>query len=291
MIPKPPLIPLSQVEQFLAHPGARLGKLNDPPGPSFCVEGGTYRGSRFDGIVFTPTSPSSGATRIDIVVANPVSGDLELIEGTEGEGEPSLSEVPSAGKVAEITLVGNSNGKVLVGKSQIKDLRSFHLDALDQSQTYRLLAQARINLGTNLPAVGSFLAGGLLEVMDGKTWHKIKSYPTAKAFGRASATSLSYVDLKFIGSVQDFHLNLVPYNSVLSCVTQNQDNWASASGATWVMLLSDEDGYPKFRVMMGISNAHGDEGDQERVSSFDATAGKFTANDQGAVQIQAWGRS
>lgn len=291
MIPKPDLISMGRIEPFLPHQGARLGKLNDPPGPSFCVEGGVYREVTFQGAVFTPSSPAAGATRIDVLIANPVSGDLELIEGEEGGGVPSLDSFPTAGKVAQITLVGNSNQAVLVGADEIKDLRSVVLRALDESQTYRMLAQARIWLGGSVPTVGQKFGGGKLVVLAAKTWKPVKSYPN-NAITRKTATQISYVDLKFLGTVSEFHVNLLPYNSILACVTENQEDFATSMGTTWSELTPDADGFPKFRVWAGAAVSPEDQSpaNAERVTSCQVN-GKFTATDKAHVQLQAWGRA
>ena len=292
MIPKPPIVPLSQVRPFLAHPGARLGMIDDPPGPSFCVEAGVFRELQFPGVVLTPDAPTSGATRIDMVIANPDTGDIELVEGTEGAGVPSLSALPAAGKIAQVTLVGNPNGKVLVRAEDLLDLRAFDLSTFSSENVYRVLATARFSLGAGgLPTIGDTFASGKLQVVAVRSWIAIRKL--SHHFSRTMGTQVSYVDLKYLGTVDDFHITTSPYNSILACVTDGQDNWNSGNGLTWVLLPSDPDGYPKFRVMIAVVNAHGDVADQERITSYATSgtfAGKFIANETAQVQIQAWGR-
>jgi hypothetical protein len=294
MIPKASVIvvPLSRVQPFLAHEGARLGLLDDPPGPSFCVEGGVFRDLPFPGVVITPVVPSAGATRVDMIIANPGTGDIEVVEGIEGAGAPTLAALPNAGKIAQLTLVGNANSKVLVRNADLLDLRAFDLSTFSSENVYRVLATARFALGAgSLPTIGDTFAAGKLSVVAVRSWISVNKLP--HHYNRTMGTQVSYVDLKYLGSVDDFHITVSPYNSLLACVTEGQDNWNSSNGLTWVMLPSDADGYPKFRVLVGIVNAHGNTTDQERITAYSTSgtfAGKFIAYDTAQVQIQAWGR-
>lgn len=288
MIKKPDLIDLSRMAPFLPHQGGRLGEIHDPPGPSFCVEGGAFKDIAFDGLVFTPASPASAATRIDVVVADPISQNLVLVAGTPGAGVPSTSAYPGAGKICEVTLIGNSNGKVLIKQADLRDVRTLLQEAQDNS-TNKMVASAIIKMGINLNAVGELIAGGKLQVVATRTWVRIGALK--HHYSRTNGTQITYVDLKYVGTLAEYHITVAPYNTLICCVTDGQNGWASTQGVSWVALPPDPDGYPKFRVYMGVINAHGDEKDQERVTVYDVPNGRFIAYEQAQVVIQVWGRT
>lgn len=124
MIEKKDLVTMRRIAPFFAHQGGRLGKIHDPPGPSFCVEGGIFDGEAYEGVVFTPTSPTSGASRTDSVLANKATGTIILVAGTEGFGAPDVGSYVDAARIADITVQGHPSGKVLIRQDDILDHRS-----------------------------------------------------------------------------------------------------------------------------------------------------------------------
>jgi len=277
------VIPISQVTSFLCHPGAVLGRFQDPPAGSFVVEGGWFNGVWYAGVVFTPTKPTIGVERIDTVVANPDTGVIELLAGVEDEGDPpDIPSSPALAPIANVHILTRTNNKVLIEAQDIEDRRS--LIKSEPAQAYSMLAHALFNIGRSPPTVGSQYAGGKIEVLAFQNWAATKT-PGNRVFGSQNA----WVEFKFVGSVSDLHVVASLYNSVLGCVTDGQNNWGSGQGLTWFSLSPGNDGYPRFRVVAMMVNAHGDDGDQERVTYWDSTKSKFKAGEVAQVQIQVWG--
>lgn len=218
-------IALSQIAPFLPHPGSRLGYFDDPPSSSVAIEGGTYQGDEYAGQVFTLTSPSAGEVRVDLVMANPLADGgptIELVEGTEGETTgPDVSAYPGAAAIAEITVIGNENGRVVVLRSDINDLRPILVRPASQ---YQMLFHGRLILGKNMPAVGSqeLMGQDVLDILEDDELSEIYPFPkiltVRKTLLRTQLsnpedTTRTYMDLEMPYYVDDFHLVVTPYDT------------------------------------------------------------------------------
>lgn len=285
------MIALKDLQNLLAHVGARLGFFEDPPTVSFCVEPGNYGGVSYEGVVFTPSTPAAGLTRIDAVIANPATGDLELVPGAVGAGAPSLDAFPGAGVVAHVSVLGRDNGKVLIERSHITDFRELVQPVT--SGSIRPLFEGRVTLGANMPIVGSTsLLGsqaltlpGLEDLANAYPWPTVFKVITSKySIKAASHQTVAWLELEAAYFIEDLSLEISPYDTVLRSGADGAKSgfwWKRAKGITL-------DGQSRLlpRVQIGV------------VAQGELEAGKrfhdprtLAARANGFVHFRAWGRA
>lgn len=283
-------IDLSQIAPFLVHPGARLGVHTDPPGPSFSVEGGLFLGFLYAGLVHTPTIPASGSTRVDLVIANPsASGGavIEVIAGVDDDpSPPDLAEYPGAAPIAEITVTGNSGGRVVIQRSDILDLRP---TLSVPGSPYQMLFHGRLVLGGDMPSVGSTQLMGQNVLNTLPELSSIYPYPevlvvkATKNSNRVGANgTVAWVDLELPYYVDEFHLSITPYDTTLRAGSSGAVNGFSVKDLASVTLDSEGRGLPMIRV--GVAAA-GSLFPDRRFSNM-----KHTRKRRAYADFQAWGR-
>lgn len=258
MIPKPDLIQLSRIAPFLAHQGGRLGKLDDPPGPYFCVEGGVYEGVAYGGVVLEPPAPSSGSTRTDAVIAHVASGTIALVLGTEGFGPPDVSAYTGSPVIAEVTVQGHPSGKVLIRQEDILDRRSL-LQPPARSTGFTLVDQVIFAVGGRNGAPHGLSNAEIINVGDTvgpficrKT--RKGNYRTGDLAADWSASYMADIQLheaQYAGAdVNNFFLVVQLYGAAMQAGRSESHN--KNLGVTWFRLNPDID----FRSG-AVANPHG----------------------------------
>lgn len=279
------MIGLDGISTFLPHVGARVGKFGDAPCASFVVEGGSFEGAAYAGVVLSPSVPTSGSTRIDAAIANPDSGEIELVEGEEGSGQPpGISSV--AGALAHVTVIGRPNGKVLIERSQIADLRTV---VPLRPGSFQMLERSVFILGAGgIPAVNSKI--GSFTVVASKNW----TVPKARVKGKdhnATGTAVSWVDLEYPTAVADLHLMVTPYDTLFSAAPNDSGDHPNGVGVTWKS-LGLVSGKPRVRVMAAAAEGFGGEAGQRVFTLTGIEGGAKLAGDLSfTVQMQVWGRA
>ena len=261
---KPTVIPISQVTSFLCHTGARLSHFQDPPGPSVAVEGGWFGGDLYDGVVFTPTVPAVGSTRIDTVVANPDTGNIELLAGTENSGTgPTIPPTPRYGLVADVVVFSRTNGEILIESADIKDRRSLIGPSTD---TTKLVLVDETIIGIGLKNNSADTVPMLVGQTRGpfvckKQWANRPETGLAFDYGRSSAVEVqlnaaAQVDGK---PATDFMLNCQLYGSAIQAGTS--ESHAHFVGVSWKRLtIADYAGNASFRIEVVASPQDGNTG-------------------------------
>lgn len=280
------MIALKDLTTFLPHVGARLGHYDEPPTASLCVEGGNFGGATYIGVAFSPSAPTAGTTRIDTVIADPTSGDLILVAGIENSGlPPELDSYAGAGAIADVHVLGRSNGKVLIERGDIVDRRSV---IPTKSGGFQLIEIDIITLGNNaIPIVNSKVGG--FTVVGSQKWTALKTVVDNKTYN-ASGSWITWLDLEFPRPVTDFHLVVQPYDSMLSSSINESGNHPQASGVSWVSLGSVA-GKPRFRVAVTAAEGVSGEIAHRVLSMINLAAGaKLTSDLSVKIHLQAWGR-
>jgi len=240
----PTIIPISQVTSFLCHAGARLSHFQDPPGPSVAVEGGWFDGAAYDGVVFTPTVPTTGSTRIDTIVANPDTGVLEIVEGVEDTAAPpTLPEGSLAAPIADVWVVSRANGEVLIENQDIRDRRSVIARPKPSVQNV-LIDQVIIHVGAKHGAndgVDLFKVGDTVGPFTcKKAWTNRPNTGLAFDYARSTAVEVQLADNEQLNDkpVTDFFLNVQLYGSAIQSGTS--ESHAQFVGVTWKRFTQGE---------------------------------------------------
>jgi len=292
----PTVIPISQVTSFLCHPGALLGRFQDPPYPSVAVEGGWFNGVLFDGAILTPTTPSTGATRVDLVVANPDTGDIELVEGTEGSGvPPTLPESSAAAPIADVWVVARANDKVLIESGDIKDRRSVIARPKPAVQNI-LVDQVIVHVGhKHGPSDGVvlFKTGDTAGPFACKSsWVNSVSKGLSFDYGRSTGVDVQLIDDEQLNDlpVTDFFLTVQLYGSVLQ--TGTGESHKHFAGITWKRLTQGEyTGNAAFRIEVIATPIDGGNSGSAVFWSGKDTSNKGPREDKNvALHIQLWQR-
>jgi hypothetical protein len=289
-IPSQSPIGLSQFTPFLCHVGSRVGFFSDPPGPSVVVEAGIFEEIEYAGVVLTPTTPTAGAVRIDLVIANPIAEGgqaIELVTGVEGEAAPSISDSPGAAKIAEVRVTGNSAGLAVISTTDILDLRPI-LEI--PRPAYKLLFIGRVRLGDKMQTtIGSTKLLGEDFNYPFEQILTVKRVGKNKRVGSLPGHRFDRLDLEMPYYVEDFHLVGGPWDTLVGAQV-NQDRSNMAVGVTWKNRTSetqDSEGRDLPLVRIASAGASGK-------SSGDGPT--YFGGDQGQLrkhaffQFQAWGR-
>jgi len=283
-------IGLNRIAPFLSHPGARLGVFIDPPGPSFAVEGGLFQGFLYAGLVHTPVIPASGTSRVDLVIANPAADGgaaIEVIAGVDDDpSPPSISNYPGAAPIAEVTVTGNSGGRVVIRRDDILDLRPI---LQVPSSAYQMLFHGRLVLGGNMPSIGSTELMGpgatanLPELTSNYPFPQVLVVRKTKNTNNSGPHgTVSYMDLEMPYYVDEFHLVISPYDTVLRAGTDGAVVGFSVKDRSPVTLDSEGRGLPRIRV--GVT-ATGELFPDKRFSDHNRVLKRLAY-----VDFQAWGR-
>lgn len=288
-IPTNPPIQLSQFAPFLCHVGSRVGYFSDPPSSDVVVEGGIFEGIEYDGVVLSPSAPTSGVVRVDLVIANPSADGgpaIELVQGTEGEGAPSISDYPGAAKIAEVRVTGNPVGTSIIGREDILDLRPI-LEV--PRPEFKLLFVGRVRLGEGMQqTVGSTELLGTGETYPYTEVLAVKRAKKNQSVSQLAGHRLDWLDLEMPYYVEDFHLVGAPYDTHIG-VNSPDEKSHSGVGITWKLLDSEtQDDEGRDLPLVRISAAGS--------SSKPTGSREYFTGDQGARrkhafwQFQAWGR-
>ena len=254
-------IGLNQISPFLAHPGARLGVFDDPPGNSVAVEGGIFNGDTYAGAVVAPTAPTVGSMRIDLIVANPLASGGPAIAVITGEEDdptaPDAFTLPGSAPIAEITVRGNSNGKVVILRTDILDRRPI---LSVPASAYQMLFHGRLVLGRSMPSVGSqnLMGENVLDVLKNDEQSDVYPFPkvlTVKntryrtALSQPPNTTHAYMDLEMPYYVDDFHLVFTAYDTVIRSGAEGAQSGFSQKRLNPTSLDSLGRGLPLVRVI------------------------------------------
>lgn len=290
------MINTTEIRDFLPHVGARAGVFSDPPTNSFVVEGGVFDGVAFQSVVFTPTVVSVAAEwRVDVVVANPTSGNIELIEGPGGDDLPDLTKYRHCGKICRVRSLGRSLGRSIIERADILDLRS---QIQVPAASHSLLTHGMVTLGVHQPIIGTYdllgLRGasvkGLEEIDSGypfpRTVLVVGASFISTGGGKKEATA-AWLDLELAYHASDVQISLTPYNTVLRVGSDG-----SSGGFYWRSLPSvnnDADGpLPRFRI--GVV-AYGVTRPLWRFTDPEIRSAKSVTERQNAfASFQVWGR-
>lgn len=289
-IPSQSPIGLSQFTPFLCHVGSRVGFFSDPPGPSVVVESGIFEEIEYAGVVLTPVTPTAGAVRIDLVIANPVAEGgqvIEIVTGVEGEAAPNINDSPGAAKIAEVRVTGNSAGLAVISATDILDLRPI-LEI--PRPAYKLLFLGRVRLGDGMQTtVGSEDLLGDNTTYPFEKVLKVKRAKKNKRIANLPGHRFDRLDLEMPYYVADFHLVGGPWDTLIGAQV-NADRSNMAVGVTWKNQPSetqDSEGRDLPLVRIASAGASGK-------NSGDGPT--YFGGDQGQLrkhaffQFQAWGR-
>lgn len=280
----------SQFTPFLAHAGARLGYFADPPGPSVVVEPGRFQGIDYDGVVLTPSVASSGAARIDLIVANPIADGgpaIELVEGTEGEAAPSLDDLPGRAAIAEVVVTGHSSGVSVITRDDITDLRPIlHLP----QPSYKLLFIGRVRLGNGMQrTVGSTQLLGDDEAYPFEEVLTVKRVGFNQRVPALPGHRFDRVDLEMPYYVEDFHLVGGPYDTMIGAQME-QDRGNMGVGLTWKLQPSEtQDSEGRDLPLIRIASA-GSSGKRQGEGPSYFTGDQGARRQYAFYHFQAWGR-
>jgi len=287
-IPQP--IGLTQFTPFLTHPGARLGLFSDPPGPSVVVEPGRFQGSDYPGVVFTPDVASSGAVRIDLLVANPNadgSPAIELVKGSEGAGAPSLADLPGRAAIAEVVVTGHSSGASVITADDITDLRPI----LELPQpTFKLLFIGRVRLGNGMQkTIGSTQLLGDNEAYPFEEVLAVKRVGFNKRVAALPGHRFDRMDLEMPYYVEDFHLVGGPWDTMIGAQME-QDQGNMGVGLTWKNQPSEtQDSEGRDLPLIRVASA-GSSGKRQGDNPRYFTGDQGERRQYAFFQFQAWGR-
>lgn len=277
-------ISISGIWDFLPHQGSRIGFPHEPPSAKFTIEGGSFGGVVYPGATFTPTVPAVGASRVDIAFADPNSGTVLHLEGTEGsEDPPSIDAYSGAAPIAHITVLCRDNGKVVIETSDIKDLRTL---LSSRKPKFELLGYCVLPVGAASPSVNATV--GPFKVVNAKGLHQRSvDVDTGKTL-LAAGNWFAYVDIEYPDAVVDLHLVATQYNTLIAAAPNKSGDFPNGVGITWEPLPA-VDGNPRFRVWAAAA-----EGVQpKRVLFLHSAVGekKIFHDNTALVLIQAWGRT
>lgn len=224
-----------QLIDFMPHVGARIGQFDDPPTSSVVVEAGWRKGVLYPAVVLSPDAVTTGATRIDVVIANGESEAIELVKGEEGGGPASIDSYEDAAVIAHIVAVGRPNGVLMIDRSQVVDMRSV-LNEVRGARSFQMIGTAIVRPGKDL--VGTTIGPFIVR----RSWKDTSSGGNQglKPAGEGTGMDLQLVSADGL-TAADFHLVVQPYGMLLESLQSESSQFRSNHGVTWIRLNPDYD--------------------------------------------------